>query len=331
MLAVLHSMQIARLPLRGYLPSPTGLCTDAVRRRGCSRMRTSTQRGPNVVCWTRSLSTTSSMHDDDGDETLTQDPLTEETSRVRRRGPGRIISTVSPTRLTPADYMDISNLESAQCSLKHHASSSSSTRRSTAPRFRLFPTGFKRDVFPPDTHGFLYYDQDPRTPPLARELRFRVTSGPDPSLFASGHDLCCDNGLPYRIPLLNIASTHRCYSVVKQNLVKDGLVSPKIMRKASAQFPVRATRILHSFGQPFLLAFGTYMQNLHLVGWDVIRHISFRQILCIQRVTPSMIIRETDHPRPSPHTPHRLVTGPFVRVRTTSRLPCSHARRRCHL
>ncbi|RPD68330.1 hypothetical protein L226DRAFT_576500 [Lentinus tigrinus ALCF2SS1-7] len=58
--------------------------------------------------------------------------------------------------------------------------------------------------------GFLYYYQPPRAPPLAGEIRFRLTPSNDPGSFASGTDFTTKSGAtPWSIPLLAIAGTKK--------------------------------------------------------------------------------------------------------------------------
>ncbi|KAH9886979.1 hypothetical protein C8Q73DRAFT_267165 [Cubamyces lactineus] len=268
-------MRISRL-LRGYsFSNSVNSSRDAVRQSAWFRPRTIAQHDTHAGNQTRSLSTTPSLYDGTEVEE-TREPSTTRAFRVQSYHTPRKVSTFAPTRLTSADYFDLS---------LHAACTSSSNLHEVVSFFILPGRGFKAGRFPPDTRGFLYYYHDPATPPLAGELRFRVTSGSDPSLFASGHDLLVDSGLPWSVSVIKIASRETLKNI-KHTLVQDGLVSEEVMAQASIQ-PVVSTRILHSFGQPFTLGFGRSHLRFLTVGWDAVHYFKFRRVT-VTRLPPDV-------------------------------------------
>ncbi|KAM5537493.1 hypothetical protein V8D89_008820 [Ganoderma adspersum] len=160
-------------------------------------------------------------------------------ARARLEATHRPIRTLDPSKVTPDDYMDISF--HTQPSLRVVL------RSSVTPRFALNVTtsDWSSGVFPPSTQGFLYYHIPPHSPPLAGELRFRLTpSGSrDPAGFAAGSDLVVEVGLPWRYPLWKIVCREECRGLAAL-LVQDGLTSQDTLDAA-----VRAAALLRRSGR----------------------------------------------------------------------------------
>ncbi|RPD77289.1 hypothetical protein L226DRAFT_533290 [Lentinus tigrinus ALCF2SS1-7] len=99
--------------------------------------------------------------------------------------------------------------------------------------------------------GFLYYHLPSRGPPLAGELRFRVTLSGNPASFPSGFDLVNKHGVIWRVPLVNIASYEK-YAPIRHLLINvDRTVPQQLMDSFREQGYVHEARIMHAFGQPF--------------------------------------------------------------------------------
>ncbi|KAK0497809.1 hypothetical protein EDD18DRAFT_1351623 [Armillaria luteobubalina] len=77
--------------------------------------------------------------------------------------------------------------------------------------------------------GFLYYWTHPDLPPTAGQVRFRLTSANDPSLFESGSDLLRPDGTPWAIPLARVLRARGSGSGYKQMLLDDGLISKDLV------------------------------------------------------------------------------------------------------
>ncbi|KAK0236756.1 hypothetical protein EDD85DRAFT_834821 [Armillaria nabsnona] len=84
--------------------------------------------------------------------------------------------------------------------------------------------------FPDKTMGFLYYWTHSDLPATAGQIRFRLTSTNDPSLFESGSDLHKPDGTPWAIPLARLLRVHDSGSGYVQTLLNDGLVSKDLIR-----------------------------------------------------------------------------------------------------
>ncbi len=125
-----------------------------------------------------------------------------------------------------------------------------------------------------DLRGFLYYHLPRGAPPLAGEIRFRVTGSPDPTLFLSSPDLLNQDGLPWRIPLLNLIRRRSRPDPLWLILLEDGLVSHnQSLLSSQMNIPEEPglsmnTRLIYAFGQPLLLDFSKRQSRFRVVGHD---------------------------------------------------------------
>ncbi|EIW62467.1 uncharacterized protein TRAVEDRAFT_68891 [Trametes versicolor FP-101664 SS1] len=137
--------------------------------------------------------------------------------------------------------------------------------------------------FPPHARGYLYYYLAHNAPALSGQVRFRVTGINDPALFSSGEDLLRSDHLPWRMPLLSLL-LRKYYTAMLHRLVDEGLVSERVLQIASSLPPeaqqanVGSTRVIHAFGQPFLLHFGRARQPFYFVGADTVRQATFEPV-----------------------------------------------------
>ncbi|KAK0432155.1 hypothetical protein EV421DRAFT_123658 [Armillaria borealis] len=123
------------------------------------------------------------------------------------------IQTLNPKALTKSDFRDLSKKYSLS---------------SPGHYFHYFHMKPKSYVsFPDKTTGFLYYWTHSDLPATAGQVRFRLTSANDPSLFKSGSDLLKPDGLPWAIPLAKLLGSGSGYV---QILLDDGLVSKDLIR-----------------------------------------------------------------------------------------------------
>jgi hypothetical protein len=109
-------------------------------------------------------------------------------------------------------------------------------------------------VFPPRTAGYFYYCQPNVDLPFTGAIRFRIASV-NPATFAKGRDLLRPDGVPWEVSLPMISKTR---PVLKQLLLRDGLVTESQLEKCVALAPSRQCRpqtLLHSFDQPFSVKF----------------------------------------------------------------------------
>src|SRR4051812_26499937 len=123
------------------------------------------------------------------------------------------ISTLDPERLLPSDYMDLSG---------HF-------NRTPLRKTELSYSG-SPIPFPPNTRGFFYYHRDPALPPIAGQLRFRLTPKRDPASFAEGTDLLRTDFRPWGRSLL-IMAAQRGYALILARLLEDGLIDSELLGK----------------------------------------------------------------------------------------------------
>ena len=161
--------------------------------------------------------------------------LHEMTQRSSSRRPGRssvrIVRTLDPTKLTPRDHINLSQL--AWPNVVFAPSSPIPANVSGRPIVQIKATSLLSDGFPPNTTGFLYYHVPPYSSPLAGEVRFRITPSSDPASFAAGSDLLMENGMPWRILLLNVAGGI-IFKGLLALLLQDGLVTPQVLNAATS-------------------------------------------------------------------------------------------------
>lgn len=173
------------------------------------------------------------------------------------------ISTLHPDRLQPGDFTDIS----AKGRHDIRTSFGSCTQISYSQKDGFIP-------FPPSTHGFFYYHRDPLLPPVAGEVRFRITRSQDPASFRTGHDLLRPSRRPWSIPLLSLTAL-RGPAALREQLVADGIVDQALLLKCEQLVKgIRWTRTpsiaLYSLDQPFIAHLDHPHQELYVVGADAI-------------------------------------------------------------
>ncbi|TBU39646.1 hypothetical protein BD309DRAFT_1003603 [Dichomitus squalens] len=203
--------------------------------------------------------------------------------RPKRRKKHREIRTLDPTKLTPSDYVDFS---------MHHQPSITIVTRPSKPNDASdpLPQGlittvsgrvFRGRMFPPNTAGFLYYHTPPYSPPLAGEVRFRITPSPDPASFSEGSDLLMEYGVPWKIPLLYMTGM-KSYTGLHRLLLQDGLVTPQLLDIATSaaetlkssgygqKIGVSMTALVSSFGRRFNLRVGGYSGCCLTIGTNTV-------------------------------------------------------------
>ncbi|KAJ7575147.1 hypothetical protein C8J56DRAFT_460340 [Mycena floridula] len=181
------------------------------------------------------------------------------------------IATLDRARLGPLDLLSFPNPK---------------TLEKTAPIIRYQDTrhriSFSAILLNVDSiRGFLYYHNPPDVPPLSHEIRFRVCPNDDPANFGSGYDLLRVNGLPWALPLWQIARLDVAkYNELAIAMKKDGLGTADLIAKWRSILPVGQTvpsqsirNLIFQLGQVFpvqLTALNSARPNarLILVGKD---------------------------------------------------------------
>lgn len=189
------------------------------------------------------------------------------------------MSTLNHTRLTSDNFLILGGLTAARARAYRPLVPGPGSQHWRFVTF-LLPTGMHNLVFPSHARGYLYYHIAPNAPALSGQVRFRVTGINDPALFSSGEDLLRADYLPWRIPVISLPFRN-LYTAMLQRLLEDGLVSEHLSRIASSLSPearrinIGSTRIVHAFGQPFLLTFGLTTQPFYFIGADTVLHVFF--------------------------------------------------------
>ncbi len=136
--------------------------------------------------------------------------------------------------------------------------------------------------------GFLYYHQPPRAPPLAGELRFRLTASRNPASFPFGLDLMTKRGVPWSVPLPVVAG-NRSFAPIRHILTTvDATVPQQVMdiarnhHQKSHSGDVAGTRHLYAFFQPFDLALDRNYVAFAFVGKESIAYTTLQHIASFQ-------------------------------------------------
>ncbi|KAJ6510626.1 hypothetical protein C8R45DRAFT_1088785 [Mycena sanguinolenta] len=135
-----------------------------------------------------------------------------------------------------------------------------------------FFKGADRQPFPPRTAGFFYYHVPRDLPPMAGGLRFRITASENPASFQDGHDLLHE-GLPWQISLPSIATAVGRRTVLREQLLHEGLVTPADLDKCCAMMQNKQrldhNRTLYRLAQPFVIHFHTKLHAWVVSGTEV--------------------------------------------------------------
>ncbi|KAJ7084207.1 hypothetical protein C8R44DRAFT_753154 [Mycena epipterygia] len=120
--------------------------------------------------------------------------------------------------------------------------------------------------FSPRSRGFFYYHAEASTP-LETSIRFRLTLDSTSSVFARGQDFLARCGLPWQIPLPQIAE-QAGYSKIRQQLLHEILVTEEDLAHCRAVFRGQRTMpqyTLFGLDSIFVVNFSSPI-TLHAVG-----------------------------------------------------------------
>lgn len=197
--------------------------------------------------------------------------------RVRNAPMG--FRTLDASKLSSEDFMDWSNV---------HVPNICEDIQRDRQRFTVHyaAENAARVPFPPNTRGFIYYQKPAYLPATAGEIRFRLTTGDNPKLFAAGSDLLLPNGMPWSVPLLGIvrsaADSDLPRSGLLNTLLDDGIVS-KTLLEHSAQLMAAwspsarmSKTVIHSLHQLFHIKFHKQAICCIFVGKDRASPMIFR-------------------------------------------------------
>ncbi|PSS29808.1 hypothetical protein PHLCEN_2v2704 [Hermanssonia centrifuga] len=160
------------------------------------------------------------------------------------------VSSLHPKLITRECYLDFSHAR------RPHVYYGTATYSNLVDYGRVHQQQYR---FPEGTHGFLYYHSPEWAPRLAGQLRFRITSSPNPASFSSGTDLKW-HGIPWQRPLLAL-SRLRDFDAMEDILLRDGLVSKDTLLACDKSATLRSgvygsSRLIYAFGQPFHMKLG---------------------------------------------------------------------------
>ncbi|KAK0236745.1 hypothetical protein EDD85DRAFT_952688 [Armillaria nabsnona] len=178
------------------------------------------------------------------------------------------IKTLNPKALAQSDFRDLSNKNSLNSPGQGHYLHYS----------RIIPKSYIS--FPDKTTGFLYYWTHSDLPATAGQIRLRLTSTNDPSLFESGSDLHKPDGTPWAIPLARLLRDGSGSGYI-QMLLNDGLVSKELIRskyfRLYEKLRFRATSVLiESFDDVFPLSFPRSALSISAASSDGAAQVQLR-------------------------------------------------------
>ncbi|KAG5644961.1 hypothetical protein DXG03_007331 [Asterophora parasitica] len=163
--------------------------------------------------------------------------------QTKAKVPHRTIQTLNPDLLEPSDFVDLSNKRWA------------TVYAQSATGFLRYPKNRQRDAqFPSNAKGFLYLHRPPSLPPIAAEIRLRLTPEPNPTLFSTGADLLCGS-IPWSIDLPQLVKV-KSYAPFEAQVVSDGLIDGGFMDSLKLAWEDVITRradtqTLYTLAQPF--------------------------------------------------------------------------------
>lgn len=137
--------------------------------------------------------------------------------------------------------------------------------------------------FPDDTSGFFYYHKPATASAIAGQIRFRVTSTPDPASWTSGHDLQNPRGLTWEIPLAKITDNYPRLIAIRTLLLHDGLVSPETVNRceliADWRRKLGSNMLLSHLGESFLVRFSAQDRGrFAVIGRDDQKFVKMRSL-----------------------------------------------------
>jgi hypothetical protein len=160
------------------------------------------------------------------------------------------ISTFHPDLLRKADHINVSS--KSRFKIK--------TTRGSIPIQMSYSLLHEVGRFPEGSHGFLYYHIPPGLPPIAGEIRFRVTPTSNPASFRQGVDLLTPHGIPWRIQVCSKVNAVN-WRPVLEILLRDGQTTSSVISEWADVYKLRGggkpCTFLFSLEQPFPFEFGT--------------------------------------------------------------------------
>ncbi|KAJ7708107.1 hypothetical protein B0H17DRAFT_1174310 [Mycena rosella] len=186
----------------------------------------------------------------------------------------RKVSTLKPSLITPADYIDISRKTKFSMEFPTSRSrvgipyASKSVLAISYAGHRPPSSEGVHSLFPDHARGFLYYYSGSHAGPLEGSIRFRLTPDNSPSSFLSGQDLLTPSGFPWQILLAQVACRDN-YAFIGDQLIRENLVIPEQLSRCRDVFSqkeqIYPQYTLFGLDSPFLVNFSSPV-HLTIVG-----------------------------------------------------------------
>ncbi|OSC96875.1 hypothetical protein PYCCODRAFT_1440711 [Trametes coccinea BRFM310] len=197
------------------------------------------------------------------------------------------LRTLSPERLSPEDYIDLSDSRVLVKDYMTPSNVNDSDNAQLPPyiyygRRYFVPSQRRFSPFPVNARGFFYYHPHYLFS-YGGSIRFRVAQDPDPKLFNHGQDLLTEYGTPWQIPLLALGHLPRL-PLLKSVLERDGLVSSTFWKNAHVVEQAKELRILaHSqviyrCGEPFYVNLATPNHAIYIATPTTIYALTSRRL-----------------------------------------------------
>ncbi|KAJ7700380.1 hypothetical protein B0H17DRAFT_1047116 [Mycena rosella] len=150
------------------------------------------------------------------------------------------VSTLNPSLITPADYIDISQRMGFTVAFPGATVNGPQHEFPYVHEYPYSSNHPEQLPFPRHSRGFLYYQSDPQAGPLEGGVRLRVTPNNSPSSFPGGQDLLTPYGLPWQISLAQVAC-RPLYAPIGVQLVNETLVTLDQLSRCRDIFTSRAS------------------------------------------------------------------------------------------
>lgn len=169
-------------------------------------------------------------------------------TRVRR-----FLRTLTPSRLTKRDFVDLSRRTNPRIKIPIDFDGDTAISYTThiLSYYRGAGGGDRRFFpFPPNSSGFFYLHKVPGAPEFTAEVRFRITLNRNPESFHSGRDLLL-HGMPWNVSLRNQRASRYDSLLFHEGHVTHGILEAR--PRLEAMHPGKQLSFVFGFKQPFLL------------------------------------------------------------------------------
>ena len=217
---------------------------------------------------------------------------------MRRLPPFRDVYTLNVRKLveTGQRWLDFSSISNP--TIRIHGNSSEFERAQLPYAFQ--PTHESTDkirsprqLWPPYSKGFLYYHSPKDKPPIAGELRIRLTPSNDPTTFDQGNDLPTSQSLinyPWNRSLYTLATTKSLrplyLKLLNENLVPISLDSA-IQALPKLTFMYSRCQIIHTLNDPFILDLSAEWITLAAISQNGLETIRLLRLFMDHRIDQS--------------------------------------------